>query len=280
MQNLPDNLREQADQPYDDHKDWWARACRIAQWAVAHDVDEDEFTDWMLSSGMVVDYDRPTRLEQQIRSSFSWVVDSWDHSHQPKNPEILSEVAEFIAALEAAEDKRGLNKRCLLALARHVQATGHNPVDASSRQLAEIDGKMSYVQMNKSMKRLDGHPAVLSVRWDGEYGHSRCYSLDLSWRPGVRVTYSISGNTMSNPSDAHDRQALFEEWERLLPPKAVVHVGDVAREIQCGLGQARKLLDDAVADEDGTYEWAYLPAVRKPGSKSIPQRWLRLYRRD
>ncbi|MDF0530904.1 hypothetical protein P0W64_15335 [Tsukamurella sp. 8F] len=266
MHRLPSEL---TDEYPADRDEWWRTACKLALKAVGAGLDDDEFVDSIRDTPLWDSYPSldkgRDRTEYQARRAFTFADETYDPALAGgggADQEFQREVAEFIAALEAAEDRRGMNKRCLLALAKLAQRVGKNPFTASCRELAEIDGSMSFKKMNEATHRLWKHPAALAVKVSTEYGKSNLYELDLLWRPEHGVGKSPnkgdlhSTGIMYVPLNRWDREELFRAWVWLLPPNTPVTVTDTAEAVGCSPGAARELLDNALA---GTLEGDDVP---------------------
>lgn len=267
LADLPDDLAEEADQPYDGNTEWNKRVFRLALWFIRNGQSDAEFAEFIAEAGISSGYPRRD-LETRVLKTYADAEEKFDPliGSGAADPDLMRELTEMRAAVEAAP--KVLNKTCLLALVDHAIDCGRNPVHASARQLAALSGK-SVPATARSMTRLQQHPAILSTSYDGAYGHSRLWELDAFWRPGgLHIT---SASTYVTLPAAEER---FVEWVEPMKARTELTVSDVSSALTITRPQAKKLLEK--------YEDEFFGGGRFEGdrNKRAPMKWWRTHPAD
>jgi hypothetical protein len=181
-------------------------------------------------------------------------------------PGFADEMAKLYEAVESGYTKR--DKAHVLALMQHAINSGHNPVHASSRQLAAISGKSVQATV-KVMTRLAASACdcglIAKVTYDGVFGHSRLWRINTAYRP--QKVYICTCKYICQPSA--DPETRFVEYVEPLKPGTEVTVTTVAAELSITRPAAKKLLDKYL---DRYFGGGYFIGDRKT---RLPAKWWR-----
>lgn len=247
MLQLPDRLLDLANAPYGSRSDFNRRVFILGQWLCGQGLGEDESVDWVLAN---VEYDgKPNGHRPLVTHTVSRAYEKYDPRLAGGSvpPGFADEMAALYAAVEASDIRL---KAHVLALIQLAINTGHNPVNASARQLAAISGKSvqkTAEAMNKMASSLAGG-VLTGVTYDGVYGHSRLWHLNPGWAEGEG--YICTGLYISNPSTTN-HEARFREYVEPLPMGTELTVTTVASKLGITRPRARKLLDQHVDEYFG-----------------------------
>lgn len=195
----------------------------------------------MSASGIGVGYKR-NDLTKRLRKTYQDAEDKYDPSLAGGSPDpgFAEKMTRLLNAVES--DPKQPGRTVVLALIQHAINTGHNPLNASARQLAAISGNTVPVTaraMNRLASSLGGG-VLLGVSYDGVYGHSRLWHLDPCFRRGEG--YICICKHISNPLTGTP-ECRFVEYVEPLPPGTEVTVTLIASELSITRPAAKKLLD-------------------------------------
>lgn len=265
---LPSHITALVDYGYNGNNDFNSRLFTVALWFVGHDLSEDDYFDFVSTSSICVGYKR-NDLGKRIRKTYLDAEDKYDPALAGGSaaPGFAEDMTELLTAVEA--DPKHKNKAVCLALIQHAINTGRNPVHASSRQLAAINGN-SIPVTGRSMNRLaesKGGGLLHEVTYDGVYGHSRLWHIDPCYRP--QQGYICTCKNICNPPTAEnlDPESRFVEYVESLPVATELTVTTVASALSITRPRARKLLDKYTAEYFGG---GFYPGDRKTRT---PAKW-------
>lgn len=235
---LPDHIAGLVDQAYDGNSDFNRRAFTVALWFVGHELSEDAYVDFVSTSGVGIGYPR-NDLTKRLRKTYQDAEDKYDPARAGGSlpPGFADEMA---ALYEAIDGSTRRDKLHALALVQHAINTGHNPVNASVRQLADISGR-TLEATRKVMERWQrtlGDGLLLNVTYDGVHGHSRLWHIDPCYRPGM-VDICTCKNICPPSGDPETR---FREYVEPLPMDPELTVSKVAAELAITRPAAQRLL--------------------------------------
>jgi hypothetical protein len=265
--DLPPHIAELLDSGFNGNSDFNLRAFKAALWFVGHDLSEDTYVDFVSTSGISLGY-RRNDLGKRLRKTYLDAEDKYDPALAGGSaaPGFADEMAKLYEAVESGYTKR--DKAHVLALIQHSINTGHNPVHASSRQLAAISGKSVQATV-KVMTRLAasacGCGLITNVTYDGVFGHSRLWRLNAAYRPQKVDIYTCK--YICKPSA--DPETRFVEYVEPLKPGTEVTVTTVAAELSITRPAAKKLLDKYL---DRYFGGGYFIGYRKT---RLPAKWWR-----
>lgn len=256
----PAHILDLANDSYGSRSDFNRRVFLLGLWFRGQGYDEDAAADWVVAN---VDYDgKPKGHRPLVRHSVSRAYEKYDPA-----------LAGGSAAADFAEKMTGLYDRVeastvkdkvyLLGLIQHAINTGHNPVDASGRQLSALCDRSLKSTCN-AMLRLQassGAGVLAEVTYDGIRDHSRSWRLDPAWTPD-RVTH-IQACICVTP------EARFVEWMASTPLGTEVTVAMVASRLAITRPAARKLIDKY---QDQYFGGGFCPA---DGKTRRPAKWWR-----
>jgi hypothetical protein len=234
MLGLPEALLAEADQAIEHRDDLYLLGCKFGQWFCRNGYSEEECADWLINESPLRGNYTARQFDYQLRRSVIFAYES----HESGGP--AAPGPEFVQGLETlaerVKESKVRDSVYLLALIQHAINTGHNPVNASSRQIAAIAGRSvakTAQAMNRMQETLCGG-FLAKVTYDGIYGHSRLWELNVG---GLHIYHACY---ISNPPD-HD--AKFVAFVEPLPMGTELTVTLVAAELSITRPRARKLLD-------------------------------------
>ncbi len=238
---VPPHIAELVENAFNGNSDFNSRAFTVALWFVGHELDEDTYVDFVSTSGIGVGYPR-NDLTKRLRRTYQDAEDKYDPALAGGSlpPGFAEEMAELLKAVESGYSRR--DKAHVVALIQHAINTGHNPVNASARQLAAISGKSVEATakvMNRIASRACGCQLVTRVTYDGVYGHSRLWRINPAYRP--RKVDICTCKNICEPSA--DPETRFCEYVEPMPPGTELTVTLVAAELSITRPAARRLLD-------------------------------------
>jgi len=264
---VPDHIAELAEDSCDSNFDFNSRVFRIALWFVGHGLTEDEYVDYVSTAGIGISYKRNDLL-RRLAKTYLDAEDKYDPALAGGvvRPGFADEMTELLESIRA--DPKQPNKTVVLALVQHSINTGHNPVNASARQLAAISGK-TVPATARAMNRLAssrGGGVLHGVTYDGQYGHSRLWHLDPCYR---RLEgYICTCKYISNPPAKPDETRFLGLVEPMAPGTEVT-VTLIASALSITRPAARKLLDKHL---DSHFAGGFFPGDRRTKS---PAKWWR-----
>jgi len=267
MPALPDHVAALVEQAYDGNYDFNRRAFTAALWFVGHELSEDDYVDYVSTSGLALGYQR-NDLEKRLRKTYLDAEDKYEPSLAGGSPGLrfTEEMAELYDSIESGYTRR--DKAHVLALVQHAINTGHNPVNASARQLAAISGKSIEATakvMNRLSQKACGCGLVNRVTYDGVFGHSRLWDINTAYRP-LKV-HICTCKYICQPSASPE--VRFREFVEPLPIGTALTVSRVASELSVTRPTARKLLDEYT---DEFFGGGYFEGDRK---NRLPAKWFR-----
>ncbi|WP_326544660.1 hypothetical protein QGN31_23355 [Mycobacterium sp. 2-64] len=265
MPGPPDHIAELVENAYNGNSDFNSRAFTAALWFVGHDLSEDDYVDYVSTSGIGIGYQR-NDLTKRLRKTYQDAEDKYDPALAGGSapPGFAEKMAELYEAIEGSTRR---DKAHALALVQHAINTGHNPVNASVRQLADISGRTLEAtrKVMERWQRSAGDGLLLNVSYDGVYGHSRLWHIHTCYRPG-KVDICTCKNICPPLGDP---EARFREYVEPLPMGTELTVSLVAAELAITRPAARRLLDKYT---DEYFGGGFFAGDRK---SRLPAKWWR-----
>jgi hypothetical protein len=235
---LPPDLLAEMEQDIGHRNELYVLGCQLAQKFRLKDYSEDECYSWLVEVSPLKLAYRARQFEYQLRRAVKFVYESFEPGRAagPPSPD-FAKALEGLA--ENVRESKIKDKRYVLALIQHAMNTGHNPVHASARQIAAIAGVKSYAKAAEAMNRMQASLCggiLTAVTFDGQFGHSRLWSLNTSWREGYIYTMHDIYVPLLSPEER------FTEWVSAAPIGTEFTVTSVAHHLNVSRAVATKLL--------------------------------------
>jgi hypothetical protein len=255
----PEGLLAEADQVIDHRDELYGLGCKFGQWFCRNGFNDDECFTWLVEESPLRGNYTARQFEYQLRRAVTFAYESHEPGRSAPGPEFVQSL-ETLA--ERVRESKVRDKVYLLALIQHAINTGHNPVNASSRQIAALAGR-SVQKTAQAMNRMQDSLCsgfLAKVTYDGIYGHSRLWELNTG---GLHIYHACY---ISNPPD-HD--ARFVAFVEPLPMGTELTVRLVASELGITRPKARDLLDKYI---DVYFGGGFFAGDRK---SRLPAKWWR-----
>jgi hypothetical protein len=228
-----------ADQHIDHRDDLYRIGCQFGQWFCRNGWTEDDCTEWLINQSPLRGNYTARQFEYQLGRAVLFAFDTYEDALASGG----EPPPEFVQGLEGLADRvrssKVRDKRYLLALIQHAINFGRNPVLASSRQVAALAGVKSHGKASAAMERWQFNRAdgiVPSYSWDGEYGHSRLWTVDIEWGTEGYI-YNMHGMYVP-PSEVRLR-----EWASEVPLGTEFTITEVSRRLNVPRHEAQALLN-------------------------------------